>query len=61
MYMVIGNVFQTVQTYIISKEPLPADLQKIVDSQEKEKKAKEGREDLPFEKSKKSKKKATDS
>jgi YidC/Oxa1 family membrane protein insertase len=61
MYMVIGNVFQTVQTYIISKEPLPADLQKIVDSQEKEKKAKEGRESLPFEKGKNSKKKATDS
>jgi YidC/Oxa1 family membrane protein insertase len=63
MYMVIGNVFQTIQTYIVSKEPLPADLQKIVDSQEQEKKSKEGRESLPFEKGKgkNSKKKATDS
>jgi YidC/Oxa1 family membrane protein insertase len=49
MYMVIGNVFQTAQTYLLSKEPLPADLQKIVDAQEKEKKASEPRAELPFE------------
>ncbi len=35
MYMVIGNVFQTLQTYILSREPLPEELQKIVESQEK--------------------------
>lgn len=46
MYMVIANIFQTLQTYILSKEPLPENLQKIVD--EEEKKA-EGREALPFE------------
>ena len=36
MYMVIGNMFQTLQTYILSREPLPEELQKIVDSQQKE-------------------------
>lgn len=48
MYMVIGNVFQTLQTYILSREPLPEELQKIVDSQKKEL---EGAEEkvLPFE------------
>jgi YidC/Oxa1 family membrane protein insertase len=46
MYMVIGNIFQTAQTYILSREPLPENLQKLVDQQEKEEK---GREALPFE------------
>ncbi|WNZ25878.1 membrane protein insertase YidC [Leptolyngbya sp. NK1-12] len=46
MYMVIANVFQTLQTYILSKEPLPENLQKIVDEEEKKQ---EGREALPFE------------
>ncbi len=59
MYMVIANVFQTAQTYILSKEPLPDDLQKIVDAQEKEQKAKEGRESLPFEKNTTKKKSAS--
>jgi YidC/Oxa1 family membrane protein insertase len=36
MYMVIGNIFQTLQTYILSREPLPEELQKIVETQEKE-------------------------
>jgi YidC/Oxa1 family membrane protein insertase len=59
MYMVIANIFQTAQTYILSKEPLPDDLQKIVDAQEKEQKAKEGRESLPFEKNTTKKKSAS--
>lgn len=46
MYMVIANIFQTLQTYILSKEPLPENLQKIVDEEEKRV---EGREALPFE------------
>ncbi|MEO0969010.1 MAG: membrane protein insertase YidC, partial [Cyanobacteria bacterium J06639_18] len=48
MYMVIGNIFQTLQTYILSREPLPEDLQKIVDTQQKEL---EGSQEkvLPFE------------
>ena len=57
MYMVIGNVFQTLQTYILSKEPLPEDIQKIVDAQEKEALSAEAKA-LPFE-PKSSKKKAT--
>ncbi|ERN42390.1 membrane protein insertase, YidC/Oxa1 family, C-terminal domain protein [Rubidibacter lacunae KORDI 51-2] len=49
MYMTIANAFQTAQTFILSREPLPDNLQKIVDQQEKEK-AQQGREKLPFEK-----------
>lgn len=48
MYMVIANIFQTAQTFILSKEPLPENLQKLVDAEEKAKKSKE-RESLPFE------------
>lgn len=56
MYMVIGNIIQTLQTYILSREPLPEDIQKMVEAQQKEEDIK-GREALPFEP--KSKKKAT--
>lgn len=63
MYMAIANVFQTAQTFILSREPLPENLQKIVEEEEK-KKAKSssdesgtGRDSLPFE-PKRSKKKA---
>jgi YidC/Oxa1 family membrane protein insertase len=35
MYMLIANVFQTAQTFILSREPLPENLQKIVDAEEK--------------------------
>ena len=57
MYMVIGNIFQTLQTFILSREPLPEELQKIVATQEKEAAAAEQKA-LPFE-PKSSKKKAT--
>jgi YidC/Oxa1 family membrane protein insertase len=56
MYMVIGNVFQTLQTYILSREPLPEEVQKIIDAQEKE--AQTAQKTLPFE-PKSSKKKTT--
>ncbi|BAZ41484.1 putative inner membrane protein translocase component YidC [Calothrix sp. NIES-4101] len=56
MYMVIGNVFQTLQTYILSREPLPEDVQKILDTQEKETQA--AQKSIPFE-PKSSKKKTT--
>jgi YidC/Oxa1 family membrane protein insertase len=50
MYMLIANIFQTVQTFILSREPLPENLQKIVDSQTKVETVKgQGRESLPFE------------
>lgn len=59
MYMVIGNVFQTAQTYILTREPLPEELQKIVETQEKEKEiAATEQKTLPFE-PKSSKKKTT--
>ncbi|MBN4005016.1 membrane protein insertase YidC [Nostoc sp. LPT] len=57
MYMVIGNIFQTAQTYLLSREPLPEELQKIVETQEKEAAVTEQKA-LPFE-PKNPKKKAT--
>jgi YidC/Oxa1 family membrane protein insertase len=57
MYMVIGNIFQTLQTYILSREPLPEELQKIVESEKKQEESAEQKA-LPFE-PKSSKKKAT--
>ncbi|MGI2905319.1 membrane protein insertase YidC [Tolypothrix sp. VBCCA 56010] len=57
MYMVIGNIFQTLQTYILSREPLPEELQKIVESEKKQEET-AGQKALPFE-PKSSKKKAT--
>jgi len=53
MYIVVANIFQMGQTWFLTREPLPENLQKILDEQEKEKK---GREEIPFER-KRSKKK----
>jgi YidC/Oxa1 family membrane protein insertase len=48
MYMVIANIFQTLQTFILSREPLPENLQKIVDAEQA--KTEDGRKQaLPFE------------
>ena len=55
MYMVIANVFQTLQTFILSREPLPENLQQIVDAQSVS--VDDNRQALPFE-PKRSKKKA---
>lgn len=57
MYMVIGNIFQTLQTYILTREPLPEELQKIVETQKKEEESTQ-QKSLPFE-PKSSKKKTT--
>lgn len=57
MYIVIANIFQMVQTFILSQEPLPENLQKLVEQQEK---AVQKREALPFER-KRSKKKGSTS
>jgi YidC/Oxa1 family membrane protein insertase len=46
MYMSIANMFQTLQTYILSREALPENLQKLVDAEEKKN---EARTALPFE------------
>jgi YidC/Oxa1 family membrane protein insertase len=59
MYMLIANIFQTAQTFILMREPLPENIQKMVEQQEKQEKAEksgETREALPFER--RSKKKA---
>jgi len=59
MYMVIGNIFQTVQTFVLSREPLPDNLQKIVDAQKSGKTAATATVDvsaIPFEPGTKKKK-----
>lgn len=35
MYMTIANVFQTAQTFILSREALPEEIQKLVEAEEK--------------------------
>ena len=56
MYIVVANVFQTIQTLILMREPLPENLQKLVQQQEK---AAKKRESLPFEKRTKKKEKTS--
>jgi YidC/Oxa1 family membrane protein insertase len=56
MYIVVANIFQTLQTVLLMREPLPENLQKLVEQQEKSEK---GRETLPFEKRSKKKEKTS--
>lgn len=56
MYIVIANIFQTLQTFILMQEPLPENLQKLVEQQEKQEKE---RESLPFERKSSKKKQKT--
>ncbi|MGH2412641.1 MAG: membrane protein insertase YidC [Microcystaceae cyanobacterium] len=56
MYIVVANIFQTLQTVILMREPLPENLQKLVEEQEKTEK---GRESLPFERKRSKKKEKT--
>ena len=49
MYMVIANIFQTAQTFILSREPLPENLQKMVEEEERKASLADGRGALPFE------------
>ena len=56
MYMLLGNIFQTLQSYVVSREPLPENLQKIVEAEEKKTSENKGRETLPFEPGKNKKK-----
>lgn len=46
MYILVANLFQTAQTFILMQEPLPENLQKLVAEQEK---AEDIRKELPFE------------
>lgn len=48
LYMLIANIFQTVQTFILQQEPLPENLQKLVEEQERAEAIK-NRAALPFE------------
>ncbi|MBE9170441.1 membrane protein insertase YidC [Pleurocapsales cyanobacterium LEGE 06147] len=56
MYIVVANLFQMGQTWFLMREPLPENLQKIVEQQEKVEKS---RETLPFEKKRSKKKEKT--
>jgi YidC/Oxa1 family membrane protein insertase len=56
MYIVVANIFQTLQTVILMREPLPENLQKLVEEQEKNTKE---RESIPFEKRAKKKEKTS--
>jgi YidC/Oxa1 family membrane protein insertase len=58
MYIVVANFFQTGQTWFLMREPLPDNLQKILDEQEKVE-AVTNREALPFEKKRSKKKEKT--
>jgi YidC/Oxa1 family membrane protein insertase len=58
MYMLIANIFQTLQTFIVSREALPENLQKIVEEAEAKEADSKGRQSLPFEPGR-SKKKAS--
>ncbi|MBD0267076.1 MAG: membrane protein insertase YidC [Cyanobacteria bacterium Co-bin8] len=58
MYMLIANIFQTLQSFILSREPLPENLQKIVDAEAAKAGSGDGRQALPFEPGSRSKKKA---
>ncbi|MEB3339049.1 MAG: membrane protein insertase YidC [Leptolyngbyaceae bacterium] len=49
MYMVIANIFQTFQTFILSREPLPENIQKLVDAEVITVEATKSRDSLPFE------------
>lgn len=52
LYMLIANIFQTVQAFILAREPLPENLQKIVEESNQATKAATGdggRQALPFE------------
>ncbi|MDY7014114.1 MAG: membrane protein insertase YidC, partial [Cyanobacteriota bacterium] len=59
MYMVVANIFQTAQTFILMREPLPENLQKLVEQQDKEEKRKAERDKLPFERKRSKKKEKT--
>jgi YidC/Oxa1 family membrane protein insertase len=57
LYMLIANIFQTVQSFILSREPLPENLQKIIDEEQKRTKSSSSEVSaLPFEPSRPKKK-----
>ncbi len=56
MYITVANVFQTLQTFLLMREPLPENLQKLVEDQGKLESTKE---EIPFEKRSAKKKEKT--
>jgi YidC/Oxa1 family membrane protein insertase len=58
LYMLIANIFQTVQSFILSREPLPENIQKILDEEQKRAKKSSGTDAsaLPFERNRPKKK-----
>ena len=58
LYIVVANFFQTGQTWFLMREPLPDNLQKILEEQEKAEAA-SSREALPFERKRSKKKEKT--
>jgi YidC/Oxa1 family membrane protein insertase len=62
LYMLIANIFQTAQSFILSREPLPENLQKIVEEEQKlAAKAKPAAATaLPFERKKKASEKGSE-
>ena len=56
MYIVVANLFQMGQTWFLMREPLPDNLQKIIEEQEKTEKS---RDALPFERKRSKKKEKT--
>lgn len=56
MYILVANIFQTLQTVLLMREPLPENLQKLIEEKEKSDKT---REALPFEKRSNKKKEKT--
>ena len=56
MYIVVANIFQTGQTWFLMQEPLPENIQELVEQQEK---ADKSREALPFERKRSKKKEKT--
>ena len=58
LYIVVANFFQTAQTWFLMREPLPENLQKILDEQEQAE-AVASREALPFERKRSKKKEKT--
>jgi YidC/Oxa1 family membrane protein insertase len=49
MYMLIANIFQTAQTFILSREPLPENLQKLVDGEASKATVDVSAKSIPFE------------
>ena len=58
LYIVVANFFQIGQSWFLMREPLPEDIQKILDEQEKTEAA-GNREALPFERKRSKKKEKT--